>query len=311
MIREAGPVNSNNFEEFFIADFEGDLSPEEANHVMEFLKKNPSLKKDYNLFENTFLQQDKNVVYDNKKALKKYPLNPGIKRLLYYSGSIAASIIIILGFYFMFLNNENIEIQNLPVAETITNVKKEIIKIEKADPVVEYNNEDKKLAVANISTHPTQTRKVLQTPVSRYENIDHLNLVDNTTIVESLNSTGIIDQDLTALGKQNLSYAFNYVELVDQIHYTNTRKYHRKRENRLLKMLGFGKVEEAYANIKTKNNEIKGKMLLWSVADIGLEGYNLLTNNDISFIRETDDNGKVVAYALVSDNFEISRNKKN
>jgi len=49
---------------------------------------------------------------------------------------------------------------------------------------------------------------------------------------------------------------------------------------------------------------------LWGVAEAGITAFNVLTDNKVELQKDLDDQGNVVAYALLSDGVEVSRKKK-
>jgi hypothetical protein len=71
IITPAGEINEKNFEEFFIGEMEGDLSKEQSEQLAIFLEKNPSLKKEFNLFSKTKIVPDNAILFDAKQSLKK------------------------------------------------------------------------------------------------------------------------------------------------------------------------------------------------------------------------------------------------
>jgi hypothetical protein len=71
-----GDINEKNYEEFFIGKMEGDLSKEQSEQLAAFLKKNPSLKKEYDLFGKTKIAPDETIKFDSKQSLKKNVVTP-------------------------------------------------------------------------------------------------------------------------------------------------------------------------------------------------------------------------------------------
>jgi hypothetical protein len=71
-----GDINEKNYNDFFIAYNEGDLSEEEKNNVLKFVEKNPSLKKDFEIFSRTKIVPDTAITYDAKQNLKKNSITP-------------------------------------------------------------------------------------------------------------------------------------------------------------------------------------------------------------------------------------------
>lgn len=66
-----GSINEKNYNDFFIAYNESDLSEEDKNNVLQFVEKNPSVKKDFDLFCKIKAESDTTIIYPAKQNLKK------------------------------------------------------------------------------------------------------------------------------------------------------------------------------------------------------------------------------------------------
>ena len=65
-ISDFGPINASNYETFFIADTENQLTPEEKHWLAGFLESNPGLVSVYELYLSTQLQPDMHIQYPEK-----------------------------------------------------------------------------------------------------------------------------------------------------------------------------------------------------------------------------------------------------
>ncbi len=93
-------INSNNYEEWLVAEVEGDLSVKDKVELTAFLKKNPDALLELNIFRKTVLKPEL-VEYENKESLKKTGLFLLYSREIIYAVSIAASILLFFGIYFI------------------------------------------------------------------------------------------------------------------------------------------------------------------------------------------------------------------
>ncbi len=64
-------INRENYEICFIDYFDGNLNETDIAALMDFLKDNPDLKKEFDSFENINLNYDENIVFQDKSMLKK------------------------------------------------------------------------------------------------------------------------------------------------------------------------------------------------------------------------------------------------
>jgi len=101
-IIQIGEIGESNYETYFIAAFEHDLSREESTQLDLFLAANPQLRDEYALHEKLLLQADESVVYENKEALKKRRVIP-----VYAGSAVAASLTLLLAVTFFFKFNTN------------------------------------------------------------------------------------------------------------------------------------------------------------------------------------------------------------
>lgn len=110
-------LNEENYEDSFIAYFEGDLSDDKKLEVEKFINLNPSLKAEFDLHNKLFLNKEE-IIFDNKVQLKKklviFPWQ--FKTTM----ATAASIILLIS-VFWFLQDksavDNRELLNLSMAE--------------------------------------------------------------------------------------------------------------------------------------------------------------------------------------------------
>jgi hypothetical protein len=66
----------------------------------------------------------------------------------------------------------------------------------------------------------------------------------------------------------------------------------------------------AFGNtIEKKLNTLKD-MNMWKALEMSFKGINDLTESDLSLETKTNEEGKVTAFAIISDNFKFSRDSK-
>ena len=147
-------IDSDNYDEKLVAILEGDISEEESAELSEFMELNPKVKLEYNLYRSTILKPDTNVFYSDKESLKKKGLFVLYRTQLVYGLSIAASIIILLGVYFGFLNQQT----NRSTENSLSNLKNiKIIKpeIKIAELVITEIQKKNNFSAKSISIQPT------------------------------------------------------------------------------------------------------------------------------------------------------------
>ena len=94
-----------NFDDFCIAQLEGDLDSYESKAFEEFIHSNPDKAKDLALYHKTKLEADVSIVFKNKKSLKKRNKGIIIRQFIYTTLATAASIAILFSVWTSELEN--------------------------------------------------------------------------------------------------------------------------------------------------------------------------------------------------------------
>jgi hypothetical protein len=90
-------LTDSNYNHYFVAALEGDLSAKGMKMVEAFIISHPELKKEYGLFVKARLKADPVIRFPNPAGLRK-PVITGIRQLIYLSAA-AASILILMTLY--------------------------------------------------------------------------------------------------------------------------------------------------------------------------------------------------------------------
>ncbi|NOY49474.1 MAG: hypothetical protein GXO88_02750 [Chlorobi bacterium] len=93
----AKSINEGNYEEFFIAFYEKDLSVDEQRELDDFVIKNPQLEKEFLLHKSLILNADR-IEFEHKNNLKKRA-HIGIWQ--YQALAVAASIALLISFFWL------------------------------------------------------------------------------------------------------------------------------------------------------------------------------------------------------------------
>lgn len=91
-IQAVGHINEDNYENYFIASSENDLGPADLDQLEGFIKKNPNLKQELDLFYRLKMKPDKGLIYTDKDGLKKQRKLPAF----WISAASAAAVALLL-----------------------------------------------------------------------------------------------------------------------------------------------------------------------------------------------------------------------
>ena len=135
-------ININNYEEWMVDYIEGNLSEADKKELDEFLEFHPELKSELELFGQTKLAPDNNIVFVNKEMLKKHEVAKVIpmRNWVKYSTAIAAALLLFVGI--SYFNNNSDE----PIA-----IKK-----------YEYQNTDEQFAFDRITDSTVENKNEIE-----------------------------------------------------------------------------------------------------------------------------------------------------
>jgi hypothetical protein len=280
-------ISQRNYNDFMIADLEGDLNEDESLELKAFISLNPKTKLEYNFYRSTFLKPDKSIQFFRKDKLKKTGLFVVYKTQAVYALAVAASIIILLGVYFNFPDQ--------PAKREFTNT------INKLTPKSVYTGAS--VFNADNETQPMQqieyrfTKAPEPLTAGKFESREKNNLPE----ISHLKSMQIAS--VSMVGKpehQNMELQLRINEsslmAITESATTTETQPQKSFVSRFVSGLA-GKV------IKTDN--LKGKSFL----DFTIEGYNLMADKNVTLEKEVDETGRVIAYSVDGQNLSFFRNK--
>lgn len=297
-ILSTGPINESNYENHFIASYEGDLSFDEKEHLKIFLKQNPFLEKEYQHYENSFIKTDNSITYNKKDQLKKYPF--AFRRTLYYSVGIAASLALLFGSLFLFWGNIFKQAKH-PVADLI-----QMQRIENREGISYQDNkqtyfpEQKEISRDFFKSLPLDPEE--RKYITRLEKKSIHEVIDPLDVTDSENE--LIDMRFNDIRirmslEENLYLAEN----------THREKDEKTLVGKILRN-SFNKVKSIFTSGKRKRVKQNNSINLWNIAEAGIEGYNFLTDRDIKLHRIVDENGETISYALLGKNIQYKKKVK-
>lgn len=295
-------INEENYEKLFIAFFESDLSENEKTKLFDFIDRNPSLKKEFDLTGKIHLKADKTIIYENKSSLKKYPFST--RKIISYSVSIAASLLILVGIYFLMTPNQNTGkyAGNIPSKLPINN---KIIQLENiALPFPE------ELAfINNFSSF-----------IDEYQSMEHPK--SNLTKISQLNQNKIIHEvfaftefDIPSVISPRYEYLALYedIKMAESIQYASNNNFDFANKTLPGKIIAYA--FNSIKNIFRKNvdpviENSTNNPALWAIAQAGISGYNYFTDNDVKLQKKLDESGKFIAYSFESDDIRFHKRIK-
>lgn len=293
-VKETGNISENNYEEMFVAYFEGDLTPAEKEDVKHFIDLNPSLKNDFNLFGELFLSSDESVLFPDKESLyHKKRIVP-----LFWITSVAATLLILIAISGLVKNNTNhiSTKDNGNIVQVITVSDSGINKVIVADKIVIDSSQHDKLSLPDTAS---VIKKVKNSSVQREP-------------VHSGVREYIALSELPAISKN--------IKLIDDevyFRFRYTGKVVAQETGRLLKRKSFvGKVmatffKDAKKKIEPMSPGDNNEPLLARVFDGGAHVLNNYTGTEANVTKYYNNQGRLVAYHFSGGQIKFSKRFKN
>ncbi len=295
-----------NFHLYFIAAHEGDLSPIGLNAVNTFIRNHPELKKDYELYAAARLVADPAIGFPDSDRLKK-PVISGIRKFIYLSAA-AASILILVTLYLRIdpvespgiaekIGGKEVSIDRLPDKKNNPTVKPGVKTSTAKTP------EKEKAAIKTIKT--SADKKGSQPPTPSERNSDEIiripsrQILNNTTEPFNGNARNFYSglfEDITKAQEPMLAGLEPNIAETPENSPSNTRT-----GRRMSNLLRNG------AQIASQvNQSFSG----WMLADIGIEGINALTDNNLKLERIANPDGSTEKVRITEDGsgYSFSRN---
>jgi hypothetical protein len=310
-------ITAGNYEVFLARELENDLSTSEKQMLSAFLATNPHLEKERSLYHYTVLPVDSSVVYPAKSALKQKAIVP-LRKIIYYSLSAAASLIILIGTYFVLNTSRNtqpVKVTNNQVAAQADQVK------QKVTPETGKNNQSKEQTgdVADLANN--QSDKAIEYMPAVIE--QNHRLADVTPLMplqahnwQPVTSKNMVDPQFLFIRSSqmyiNQSRELYYnIKLEQQLAYAEMNTTDRKPGRTLLAALG--NKTEKYVDFKRDSQKTTtgNNATLWTLAELGVQTLNTVTSSQLELNLRKDDEGKVIGYNLESGILDIEKDLKH
>lgn len=300
--KDAVNLNLENYSHYFIADLENDLSPKGKAAVKEFLAEHHELVTEFNLFAACKLTPDKKVTFPHAENLRIRTKKVYFR--YYIATGIAASVLMLATVYFR-LTPETEDSVNKTLQNTIE------YQMNGNEPVSDKDNEEK--APSPVKAEDDTKPSKPTSPVKRNlkSTPDSKSIKRTETPVRKLDRKGTVI-NTTSLMAENSSRNF-YSNLYDDIRLSQELALAAQEEKEL-------EAEETEKNEKIKgvktgriiNSVIStGEQLIeqvpesmngWLLADLGIKGFNLLTNNDYTINRRLNSKGNIEQLKIAKEN---------
>lgn len=292
-IHAVGPIDASNAEWFFVAHYEGILDQSEQNNLQAFLKLNPCLQADFELYAQTIFVADTNIQYQNKSALKQHTIF--LSRTLYSGLSIAASLLLLIGLWRWWPAEE------MPERSAFASI----------------TMNQKEAGVLPVSPIETKTLSIQEVKTFTFPEPVFERLSEDVALVPAMamrKASGIGTDDGSGPA-QKLFHIPNTDFFDAEYNYAGLQTADED-ENRSLAGMLLAKSGQAVRQLFDKqivtpikeevNKDADKGISLWDLAALGVKTYNNLADRDVELTTSQNAAGEVISYQFQSSRVAFS-----
>lgn len=289
LIEAIPPLNEQNYREYFVYEIDGELSDTESAAVKSFLNTNPHLYAEFEAFSQTVLSTDVEIIeYPDKNSLKRTAFIAKSKYSLAWSFSIAASLLIIFGLTFIFIEKKADRVAKLASNSDVSIKIKSFVPLnnEESDNTQTENIDNK---TNTLSYYHSSTKKIELLPVSSVKHIENTHSYELAYIVipEKIEETKLVI----------VSELDDLVQNEPMVEQSFTS-------------MAWHKISNLFQRDRVKDS-VQNTVDVWDFANAGVVGLNKITENEFQLLKQRDQNGELVGVKLVGKNFAISKKVRN
>ena len=303
-------ITPKNCEEYFIRFYENDLNETEKIVLASFLKENSTFIKEFELFGNTIIKPDLEIVYPFKSKLKrKTILLPNVRRILTVS-AIAASVLLFSTVYLRYINQPASSTLHQKVAQTI-------VKTNTTQKQNKGTTNDMVYSVPAVNNTPHTNPAIATLDNNQVNTTTSISNRINTPLPTTLLNTRYIG-DL-AMNQKQIPQSIERRTDFDGV--TSTAYFNPdpdaaplNSDGRIISgklgyalAQGISQTAGTLARDPEASRLLNGRISLSDIARLGLKGYNFITDRNLSLNPEYDSTGTRTGYALTDGDRRISR----
>jgi hypothetical protein len=297
---DADNLSLINYSHYFIAATEGDLSSIGKQRIDVFIKKYHHLEREYLLFAACKLKPDPKITFSNKKSLKN-AAKPLVYKMFTHL-TVAASVLILISI-FLHIEPESTESLDKVIKERVNTTSetkttvgtKEEKEVNTPAILSSKKHEEVKLSgKTNTSTKAVKdaNNKAKSGSIERNAPINKM-----VKLKYTINNTGLITENQT----KNF-----YTNLYEDIKLSQELSIASKEEQIETPVVernqGSFKTGRILNSIIASGNQVAEQvpesLSGWLIADLGIKGFNLLTNNKFKIERQFSSNGNIESVKL-------------
>ncbi|MFO7852570.1 MAG: hypothetical protein ACQERS_04805 [Bacteroidota bacterium] len=292
LLRTPEELTNEQVEHLSIAMMENDLSEKQKEEINELKKTDPRFRESIGIYEKIKLRPG-NLAYPDRSSLLKIPYRRKIIKIIVSTVSIAATIAIITGLFFIFSQPAD-EYTNAYIAENNQTSPEKSQLVEERPTLLDIENEEARYI-------PAKTQVTVATSISTAEIIKDDSLpVQYRTLIEI--------SPLRAKSDIRLDDSQTHYLLAEIDPYPTTLPADFD-DNTDLSVREFLAYHFRKQILKEEDPDIEN-LKAWEIADAGIMGVNTLLGWNMELDTEKNEEGKLKSISFTSELIKFDHNSK-
>lgn len=302
----ANEINEDNFEQFCIAAAENDLEDRKKEKLIEYIGEDKLKKGVFDLYSKIRLEPENSVIFENKELLYVSRTINIKKRKIFALVSVAASVIILLSLFFLYESPEPSGISEtvqqpdsrLPEPFVRSYTAQEVYKSEAVSDIPGDEVADQTAKIGSETFSEDAFPEITRLDDSQYSlYFPEINNRYDMIKIESL-PPGAFASAL----KREIQFQPANLQIYDGSVKPDEIRNQPLSIQSLAQQLTANLIDPAKIPVIGEEG-----VSMWQIADAGIKGFTRITGREVHFEKETNEEGKTVAFVFESGNFGISR----
>jgi hypothetical protein len=281
-------ISLQNYNDFFIAWHEGDLTDQQKIETQMFVEENPSLKQDFEVFAKMKFEAEAHVTYAHKNLLKRKTTMLAFHRYISVASSVAA-VFLIAFFAFNAFQLSNDTIYMTAAANVERNLP-------------EYSERVQEIQIQNENLQ-------FENGFSKMPDVSEYRKPEGQTPSKMQTSS------FSSIPQSSTNYAFAETKRSE---YYDIYRIKEERSKLYSEEYGADEMEnvrlfdKVIAMVRSNSSEIDSRIDNvdgWQLAHYGVKGFNAITNNDVEFNVKKNNDGKVNKVSFNNFGIPVRRNR--
>ncbi len=288
-----GSIDESNYQEYFVRSIDNELSNQEQELSNLFVQKNPTLKRELDLFKATVSQADFSITYPNKEELKRKVVPMFGRKTLLTVVSIAAMVAFAVLVINPFESGLKHRAEQLAYSNSISDIQ---LKSSNKTEVPINIRKVESFSVGIILEEQTEETIRINAISLVKPRINDLQLAANVSPVKEYIPM-----------RMDLIHAYEFAMLRDMLEFREEQEHFNEKST-----LGKGMyaLTKMVTGKKPGNIGVPQNISLWSLADFSVAQLSFFTNSDMDIHRKDENNERVVTFSYNSKNVNIERRRK-